>query len=76
LGAEIFIFILIKHIIVVTDFCVNLLTGHFTIMVQAVCNYKRKFTHVSIGYPGRVHDARAFRSSTLPEKLNSLPSGE
>lgn len=52
------------------------LSGDITMVVQAVSNHENKFCHVSIGYPGSVHDARVFRCSSLPEELKSTPVGK
>jgi hypothetical protein len=54
------------------SFCV----GHMSIHVQAICNRDRRFIHLFLGYPGRVHDSRVFRNSDVPEYLAKLPAGQ
>uniref|UniRef100_A0A6P7GV57 Nuclease HARBI1 n=1 Tax=Diabrotica virgifera virgifera TaxID=50390 RepID=A0A6P7GV57_DIAVI len=39
--------------------------NYHSVIPQAVCNDKKQFTHVFVGVPGRVHDARVFRNSHL-----------
>ncbi|XP_046556706.1 protein ALP1-like [Haliotis rubra] len=39
--------------------------GFYSIIMQAVCDDKYRFTDVCIGWPGRVHDARVFSNSKL-----------
>jgi len=36
-----------------------------SIILQGVCDTDLKFTHVNIGWPGRVHDAKVLRNSEL-----------
>ncbi|XP_067652410.1 uncharacterized protein [Haliotis asinina] len=45
--------------------------GFYSIIMQAVCDDKYRFTDVCIGWPGRVHDARVFSNS----KLRALVDG-
>nr|CAI5836648.1 unnamed protein product [Callosobruchus analis]CAI5844147.1 unnamed protein product [Callosobruchus analis] len=40
-----------------------------SIQVQAVCDHKKKILDVFIGFPGSVHDSRAFRASSLSTSL-------
>ncbi|KAJ8910644.1 hypothetical protein NQ315_012512 [Exocentrus adspersus] len=44
-----------------------------SIILQAVCDDTCRFTDVFIGMPGRVHDARVYRSSPLYRKIRSDP---
>lgn len=37
--------------------------------MQAVCDHKRRFRDIFIGFPGSVHDARVFRNSPLCDTL-------
>ncbi|XP_067654467.1 uncharacterized protein [Haliotis asinina] len=39
--------------------------GWYSVILQAVCDDKYKFTDVCIGWPGRVHDARVFSNSAF-----------
>lgn len=50
--------------------------NNVSIVVQAVCNYQKKFTDIFIGYPGSVHDAKVFANSPLIAKLDSLSAGQ
>lgn len=36
-----------------------------SIVLQAVCDADLKFTHINVGWPGRVHDAKVLRNSGL-----------
>ncbi|XP_058819310.1 putative nuclease HARBI1 [Topomyia yanbarensis] len=40
-----------------------------SITLQAVCNAKREFIDVDVGYSSRMHDARIFENSFISEKL-------
>ncbi|XP_044763578.1 putative nuclease HARBI1 [Coccinella septempunctata] len=40
-----------------------------SIILQGVCDHRMAFIDVFIGMPGRVHDARVFRSSDIYQKL-------
>ncbi|XP_025115041.1 putative nuclease HARBI1 isoform X2 [Pomacea canaliculata] len=50
-------------------------TGNTSIQLQVVCNQRLLFLDVYTGWPGSVHDAQVFCSSTLGRKLdrNGLP---
>ena len=39
--------------------------GWYSIILQAVCDYKYIITDINVGWPGRVHDARVFGNSEL-----------
>jgi len=39
--------------------------GFHSVILQGVCDNKKRFIDVHIGVPGRVHDARVFRNSPL-----------
>ncbi|XP_058987718.1 putative nuclease HARBI1 isoform X1 [Musca domestica] len=45
--------------------------GHFSLKVQGVCNEKRKFINVFIGYPGSAHDSWVYQNSPLSQNLDS-----
>lgn len=40
-----------------------------SIILQAVCDRYRKFTHCFVGYPGCTHDARIFKNSPVAQFL-------
>lgn len=40
-----------------------------SVILQGVCDANYKFTDVSTGYPGRMHDARVFRISRIGNEL-------
>ncbi|XP_064462476.1 uncharacterized protein LOC135373148 isoform X1 [Ornithodoros turicata] len=40
-----------------------------SLTMQGVCDDKRRFLDVTTGFPGKVHDARVFRTSSIAEKL-------
>ncbi|XP_071951910.1 uncharacterized protein [Antedon mediterranea] len=42
--------------------------GHYSVILQAVVDHKLRFTDTYVGWPGKVHDARVFRNSSLFEK--------
>ncbi|XP_064486274.1 uncharacterized protein LOC135398766 [Ornithodoros turicata] len=44
-----------------------------SMILQGCCDDTMMFTHVVIGYPGRMHDARVFVSSGVEEILGRLP---
>ncbi|XP_041379658.1 putative nuclease HARBI1 [Gigantopelta aegis] len=51
--------------------------GWYSIILQAVCDHRYRFTDICIGWPGRVHDARVFANSQLMAQAvngNLLPS--
>ncbi|CAM5154938.1 unnamed protein product, partial [Natator depressus] len=43
--------------------------GYFAVVLQALVDHKGRFTNISVGWPGKVHDARIFRNSGLFQKL-------
>uniref|UniRef100_A0A8C4VE01 DDE Tnp4 domain-containing protein n=1 Tax=Gopherus evgoodei TaxID=1825980 RepID=A0A8C4VE01_9SAUR len=43
--------------------------GYFTMVLQALVDHKGCFTNIYVGWPGRVHDARVFRNTTLFKQL-------
>ncbi|CAM5085672.1 unnamed protein product [Natator depressus] len=45
------------------------LKGYFSMVLQALVDHKGRFTNISVGWPGKVHDARIFRNSGLWERL-------
>jgi len=53
-----------------------MISGHITVTMQAVCNRKKKFIDVNIGWAESVHDSRVFRNSNLFDKLRQLPIGK
>uniref|UniRef100_A0A8C3FK40 DDE Tnp4 domain-containing protein n=1 Tax=Chrysemys picta bellii TaxID=8478 RepID=A0A8C3FK40_CHRPI len=38
---------------------------YFSIVLQALVDHKGRFTSINVGWPGRVHDARVFRNTSL-----------
>ncbi|KAK9729885.1 DDE superfamily endonuclease [Popillia japonica] len=52
-----------------TDYCNR--KGYYSIIVQGVCDERKKFINIFIGFPGSTHDARVFKNSTLYEKLQN-----
>ena len=45
--------------------------GFYSIIMQAVVDYRGRFLDVYIGWPGKVHDARVFVNSSLYSKGNN-----
>lgn len=43
--------------------------GFHSVILQGVCDNKKRFIDVHIGVPGRVHDARVFRNSPLFQNI-------
>ncbi|XP_065453378.1 uncharacterized protein LOC135983830 [Chrysemys picta bellii] len=39
--------------------------GYFSMALQALVDHKGCFTNINVGWPGRVHDARIFRNTSL-----------
>ncbi|XP_065435678.1 uncharacterized protein LOC135978883 [Chrysemys picta bellii] len=39
--------------------------GYFSMVLQALVDHRGQFTNINVGWPGRVHDARIFRNTTL-----------
>ncbi|XP_050811963.1 uncharacterized protein LOC127052409 [Gopherus flavomarginatus] len=48
--------------------CINR-KGYFSMVLQVLVNHKGRFTNIHVGWPGRVHDARVFRNTTLFKRL-------
>jgi len=48
--------------------------SYTSVVLQAVCDGKLRFTDISTGWPGSMHDARIFRLSSLSHKLKNLSS--
>ena len=45
--------------------------GYYSILMQALVDYREKFLDVYIGWPGKVHDARVLANSSLYLKANA-----
>ncbi|XP_018400724.1 PREDICTED: uncharacterized protein LOC108778122 [Cyphomyrmex costatus] len=45
--------------------------GFHSIILQGVCDHRGKFIDCFIGLPGRMHDARVFRQSSLFENISN-----
>ncbi|XP_046391609.1 putative nuclease HARBI1 [Ischnura elegans] len=43
--------------------------GYNSIILQAVCDHEMKFTNITVGMPGRMHDSRVFRNSPLYRQM-------
>ena len=43
--------------------------GWYSIILQAVVDYRYMFRDVCVGWPGSVHDARVFKNSGIYNKL-------
>jgi hypothetical protein len=48
--------------------------GLYSLILQGVCDYKYVFTHINIGWPGRVHDARVFANFEIFPKVDKEDS--
>ena len=51
--------------------------GYYSILMQALVDYRGIFMNINVGWPGKVHDARVFSNSSLFKKANDgtlLPS--
>ncbi|CAM4642762.1 unnamed protein product [Lepidochelys kempii] len=48
--------------------CINCM-GYFSMVLQALVDHKGQFTNVSMGWPGKVHEAGIFRDTGLLEQL-------
>ena len=46
--------------------------GYFSLLLQGVCDWKGSFTHVYVGPPGSVHDARVLRKSEIATNSNEM----
>jgi len=44
--------------------------GYYSIIMQAVVDHSYKFIDINVGWPGKVHDSRVFRHSSLFEMGN------
>jgi len=44
----------------------------YSFILQGVCNDKLQFIDINVGWPGRVHDVKVLRHSSLWEKVNEL----
>jgi len=47
--------------------------SYYSIILQAVCDHKMRFTDVYVGWPGSVHDARVYRNSPLGQTAAQHP---
>ena len=45
------------------------------VILQVICDKRLKFTSVSTGWPGSMHDARVFQNSAIGQQLNQLLEG-
>ncbi|CAM4566112.1 unnamed protein product [Caretta caretta] len=43
--------------------------GYFSMVLQALVDHKGRFTNISVGCPGKVHDTRIFRNTGLFQQL-------
>ena len=48
--------------------------GFPSLVLQAVCDHKYKFTNCYTGWPGSVHDARVYTNSDVFKSINNDPS--
>ena len=48
--------------------------GKYTIILLAVCDASRKFTYVSVGYPGSYCDSKCLDSTDLGTNLDNIPN--
>ena len=51
-------------------------SGHYKsygINVQAACDYKSRFVYMTVKCPGGCNDSMAYRNTSLPDKVESLP---
>ena len=46
----------------------------YSFNTQVMCDFNLEFIDVFTGFPGRVHDARVFHKSPIPEFLSNLPN--
>nr|XP_022290446.1 protein ANTAGONIST OF LIKE HETEROCHROMATIN PROTEIN 1-like [Crassostrea virginica] len=47
----------------------------YSVILQAVCDHKLRFTDIVSGWPGSVHDARVFKNSELYSRSHQLFPG-
>lgn len=47
-----------------------------SVVLQGCCNSNMIFTHVFVGSPGRMHDARVFANSELGQIIGGLPESQ
>lgn len=45
--------------------------GFYSVVLQACVNFSGSFIDICVGFPGRAHDARVFRNSSLHRKIES-----
>ncbi|KAI8117724.1 putative nuclease HARBI1 [Lucilia cuprina] len=45
--------------------------GNVSICMQEICNEKKKFISIFVGYPGSSHDSWIYQNSTIFNKINS-----
>ena len=45
--------------------------GYYSVLMQALVDFRGIFMDINIGWPGKVHDARVFSNSSLFKKANS-----
>jgi DDE superfamily endonuclease len=45
------------------------------VILQVTCDKRLKFTSVSTGWPGSMHDTRVFQNSAIGQQLNDLLGG-
>ena len=45
--------------------------GYYSVIMQAVVDFRGMFMDVNVGWPGKVHDARVFANSPFYRKANS-----
>uniref|UniRef100_A0A452HRH7 DDE Tnp4 domain-containing protein n=1 Tax=Gopherus agassizii TaxID=38772 RepID=A0A452HRH7_9SAUR len=45
--------------------------GYFSVVLQALVDHRGRFTDIYSGWPGKVHDARIFRNSSLFRRLRA-----
>lgn len=49
--------------------------GNISICLQAICDEKRKFTDIFVGFPGSSHDSWVLQNSFIYSKLKSCCGG-
>ncbi|XP_018011865.1 putative nuclease HARBI1 isoform X2 [Hyalella azteca] len=48
--------------------------GKYTIILLAICDAQKKFTYVSVGYPGTFTDQKCLESTDLGSNLDNIPN--